>query len=202
MLRTTFFALAAMGLAVASQAATIVTQSSAPTVGMAGHTTWTLTAVSDQGPIAGFDFTGGDNGFFGPMNQVNPAANATVFTDANGFFAFVGADVSQDSQFKFASNSGTVVGAEEGPNTLQAAISFGTANAKVGPLAFVQLAIPGAAAATVDFRGNFTVLAAGGPILEDVAGRVGGDGPIIPEPSTIALAGLALLGFIGYNRRK
>jgi hypothetical protein len=54
---TTVMALAVMVLAGLSQAAVNITQSSVPTVGLAGYHTHTLTANTDDGSqIQGFDF--------------------------------------------------------------------------------------------------------------------------------------------------
>ena len=96
----------------------VITSTGTPTTGLPGYTTWTVNATSDAGPINGIDIT-----FTGAMNQVNPAGNATIFTDANAFFSFVGADVSQDSQILFPSSGILCLGAEEGPELLKAAIT-------------------------------------------------------------------------------
>ena len=58
MIRYTFFALVAWLAAASAQAAITITTMSQATVGMAGFTTYTLTATSDHNPIAGFDFFG------------------------------------------------------------------------------------------------------------------------------------------------
>lgn len=210
MLRTMFFALAALGLAVTSQAAVIITTESSPTVGVEGSTTYKLTATGDQGTkLIGFDFVGdGSLGFTGLMNQVvsPPAITNTTFNDSNPFFSFVGRDVSQDSQFSVSSTAGLAVNASESTQHLRGAFALSPANAALATNVwqFAQLSIPNAGQESIiSYTGNFTVQGAtGDPFLESVSGRVPGDGPIIPEPSTIALAGLALLGFVGYNRRK
>jgi hypothetical protein len=78
---------------------------SEPTPGLPAYYTWTLRAISDQ-PMQGFDFAGdGSNrapharGFFGRMNQVNPAGLATVFSENNPIIIALGGDPKQDSQF-------------------------------------------------------------------------------------------------------
>ena len=77
-----------------------------------------MDATSDSGSINGIDIT-----FAGAMNQVNPTGISTIFTDGKLFFGFVGADVSQDSQFLFHSGDILSIGAEEGPELLKAAIT-------------------------------------------------------------------------------
>jgi hypothetical protein len=88
----------------------VVTATGTPTTDLPGFTTWTLRATTDAGGIQGIDAT-----FTGPMNQVNPAGNASIFEDANLFFGFVGASVDQDSQFHWP--SGDVVVARSGEST-------------------------------------------------------------------------------------
>ncbi len=195
---TRFFAIAAILFAgVAANAATTVSVTETPTPNVPGNVTYTLTAISDAGDISGFDFVGnGTNfGFFGPMNQVNPAGNASVFTDANGFFGFVGADILDDSQFLLASGDGTVVGADETANSLQAAIDVGTVNAISGPFAFAQISAP--IGQEVTFAGTFTVITGSGAILENVSGSLG---VIIPEPTSAALLALGLAGVAARRR--
>ncbi|HEX4414034.1 MAG TPA: hypothetical protein VH107_10435, partial [Lacipirellulaceae bacterium] len=69
-----------------------------PTPGLSGFNTYRITATSDLGNIVGFDFSSSGNyGVTGPMNQLNPYGQATVYKDA--FFAT--ADPLQDSHFLF-----------------------------------------------------------------------------------------------------
>lgn len=203
MLRNTLACSLVLALAAASQAAVIVSSTSAPTVGLAGYTTFTLTATADAGQkIVGFDFVGDgtSKGFFGAMNQVNPfGVLATVYNDNN--IAFGATDTSQDSQFKVASTKGIHLGDAEGPNKLQSAFNYNAAN--IGEAAqswaFAQLAIPNAASGTVQYAGSFTVNNGQADSLVQVQGTVGG--PTIPEPASIALVGLAI-GLVGFTRRK
>ena len=206
MLRTMFFGLAVLGLAATSQAALIITEEASATVNKPGFTTFRLTATSDPGTkIIGFNFVGdGSLGFTGPMNQVTggPITSA-VFNDSNGFFPFIDADVSQDSQFSVAATGNFTVNPSESATSLKGAFNYSVANAAAATnvLQFAQLAIPDAAEATVQYVGDFTVRdAAGAESLVRVQGTV--PGFVIPEPSTFALAGLALVGLIGYSRRK
>ncbi len=86
MLRNTMAVLAVLALAGSSQAAVSITQSSVPTVDLAGFHTYTLTASTDDGSqIQGFDFASQPSyGFFGPMNQVYLAGFSNIFDDIIG----------------------------------------------------------------------------------------------------------------------
>jgi len=158
MLRNTFFTtLAVLSLAASSEAGVIISQSSSPTIGKAGYSTVTLTATTNDGSqIQGFDFASlPAYGFFGSMNQVNPGGNPTIFQDSNSFFSFVGADVTQDSQFKFLSSNLTVPSgfASESATQLRAVFA---ASAPMGTsVPFVQLAIPDALLGTVPMSVRF-----------------------------------------------
>jgi hypothetical protein len=176
-----------------ASAVTIVASTSAPTVGLAGFTTFTLTATSAPGTkLIGFDFAGdgstgpGAKGFFGSMNQVNPAGFATVFNDNNAFFAFVpGSNVSQDSQFRVKSTDGVSVKDAEGPTFLQSAFSYnppGVATA-TNVWQFAQLAIPDAASGTFSFNGTFTVQNAQGNNSLDIVS--GGTFPGLTLPPVV-----------------
>lgn len=163
--------------------------STADTVNLPGFTTYTLSILTEGSEtLRGLDAT-----FTGSMNQVNPAGNATVFTDANGFFPFVGADVSQDSQFLVASSSVLAIGAEEGPGILKAALQQLGDNGLPNPAPLVQIATN----ATVDVPVEFSLafdLGGAEPV------RFAGNLPNIPEPTTCVLAGLALVGAAARRR--
>ena len=138
-------------------------------------------------------FRGVDATFTGAMNQVNPAGNATIFTDANAFFAFVGADVSQDSQFKFASSTLLSIGGQEGPGLLKAAISGLADNGLPAVAPFAQIAAADPAAVQVSLAFD---LGGANPFLS--SGSI--QSYLIPEPTTCVLAGLALVGAAARRR--
>ena len=206
MLRNTFFALTTvLAIAASSQAGVIVTQSAGtPSVNLPGFTNFTLTAASDNGAqIVGFDFASqASYGFFGAMNQVNPAGQPTIFTDNNAFFAFVpGSDVSQDSQFKYLSTTMTIPAGFASESNSQLRALFASAVGLGTSTAFVQLAIPNAGAGTVNYLGQIqTQLGSANPTDNTVSGTVGGGG-VIPEPASLVLVGLAVMGFFGTRRR-
>jgi hypothetical protein len=190
---------AALSVAAFADAGVFITSEGVPTIDLPGFTTWTLTAHSDDGrPIQGFDFARlPEFGFFGPTNQVNPATVPTIFMDNNPFFPFVGANASQDSQFKFFSNTVTVPGgfSSEGPDRLRSIFASPTPLGTSVP--FVQIAIPNSAGrGAVVYRGQIQTV--GGPNVVTDNNVLGGI-PAIPEPATITLLAL-LAGFAGRRR--
>lgn len=199
MLRYLLAVAVGLSLVSVSQAQVYITYDASPTVGLAGYTTWTLKASTYDGrKIVGFDFASQPYygfGFFGPMNQVNPAGVPTIFQDANIFFWYVGADVSQDSQFLFNTSAVVVPAgfASESSRELRAVIysetSLGTTN-----VPFVQVVIPDDS--VVSFHGTVTVSQRGD--FYDVPVR--GIWPI-PEPATFSLVGMACIGLVGMRRR-
>lgn len=189
-----------LGLATFTQASVVITRSDAPTVGLAGFTTVTLTAATDNGSqIHGFDFASQSSyGFFGSMNQVNPAGASTVFQDDGSIFPVP--DLSRDSHFNFVARSLTIPAgfASESNSHLRALFASGTPLGTSVP--FVQLVIPNASAATVNYVGQVTTwLLPAGPVDNDVAGSI----PVpIPEPTSAVLlcAALSSLATLGRNR--
>jgi hypothetical protein len=197
--------LAVLAVAASSQAAVIITQEGVPTDGMPGFTTWTLTASTDGlipgEQIQGFDFASQPAfGFFGAMNQVNPFGLATIFEDNNAAISAT-SHVSRDSQFKFTTSEVTVPAgfSSEGPNQLRSVFAAGAPLGTSVP--FVQLAIPDAILAPVLFAGQVQTVRGTAVVDNSVAGSVPGV-PIIPEPATMMLAGLAAIGLVGLRRRQ
>jgi hypothetical protein len=105
------------------------------TPGIIGYSTFTFSLRADPGE----SFRGVDATFTGPMNQVNPVGTPTIFTDANVFFPFVGADPRQDSQFLFHSSTLLQIGAQESSTRLKAAISGLSDNGLPNPAPFAQI---------------------------------------------------------------
>ncbi len=203
MVRKTLAILAVLAFAATSQAGVIISKTQAPTVGLNGYTTVTLTAATDDGSqIQGFDFASqAQYGFFGSMNQVNPFTLPTIFNDNNTVIPAAGADVSADSQFKFKSSDLTIPAgfAEESASKLRAVFA---ASAPWGTsVAFAQLAIPDAAAGTVNYVGQVQTVVGAAVTNVDVSGAVVTGGGIVPEPACFALLGLACFGYVGFRRR-
>jgi hypothetical protein len=153
------------------------------TVGNAALKTYKFSILTEGGET----FRGVDASFTGAMNQVNPVGQASIFQDANAFFGFVGADVSQDSQFTFASSSLLQIGGAENANLLKAAISGLADNGLANPALFAQIAAGNPANVNVSLAFDL-----GGAQPVSFSGTIASF--LIPEPTTCVLAGLALVG--------
>lgn len=197
MLRKTLMIFAVLALASSSQAGVFITQSSVPTVNLAGYHTYTLTANTDNGSqIQGFDFASTPQfGFFGPMNQINPVGYSWIFEDLNVIQA-LWEYIPQDSHFLFDSSGLTIPAGF----TSESATSLRSVFAKSPPFGtsvpFVQLVIPDAAAAQVAFTGQIQTVVGSAVTNNDVAGIVP-----VPEPAVLSLLGLGGLAF-GFIRRR
>lgn len=112
-------AVIALGVLASQAPAASLLVDSIPTVDLDGYRTYTLSIETfDEESFRGFDAN-----FSGLMNQVNPFGLATIFNDNNVVFPVVGADVSQDSQFLFASGDVLTIGVEESVTSLKGAFS-------------------------------------------------------------------------------
>ena len=153
------------------------------TPGMPGYWTHTLFLQMDPGAtLRGVDAT-----FFGPMNQVNPAGNGTVFTDANVFFPFVGADPRQDSQFLVPSSSVLTIGAAESDTLLRAAISGLADNGLPNPAPIARLVTP--ILGNVDFYLAIDTGASQPTIIRSSLNDF-----LIPEPASAVLSIVLCIG--------
>lgn len=167
---TSLLTLGVLGVATPSHAAVIIQYTGAPTVGLAGYTTYTLTATTDTGSIQGFDFASLPiYGFFGSMNQVNPFTLPTIFTDNNATFPAVSADVSADSQFKFQSGSLTIPAGFASESTSQLRAVFAASSPLGASVPFVQLAISNATG-FFNFAGQIQVVNGASVTNVDVSG--------------------------------
>lgn len=200
MLRNFLFAMLAIGSLTASAIAVVdITPSYSPTPFLPGYITHTLTATVPVGEkLIGFDFvsTNGNYGFFGPINQINPANLPTIFADFGAIDLFPPLDWSQDSHFRVKSTDGIGLLATEDATFLKAAFNYlpaGVANKASNVWEFVQIAH----AAPVEYRGTLTVRnALGVDRLEYISGVL----PAVPEPTTLALVALPLFGGYGWIR--
>ncbi|TWT96896.1 hypothetical protein Pla108_26710 [Botrimarina colliarenosi] len=186
------FILAALLVISASAAsAGTISASAVDTPGLSGYQTVTFSYEEGTGEsFRGFDAT-----FEGVINQINPFTLGTVFTDNNAVIPAAGGLVAQDSQFLFASSQILSIGAQEGPGILKAAVSNLAPLNLPNPVAFAQVVTNAPLTTTVR-----VALDNGTGLDEIYTGTVdffvnGGTDPMIPEPSTAILAGLALVGF-------
>lgn len=202
MLRNIFFAMAAVvGVASASQAAIIgsfeLLEAGKTTNALVypnPFDTWTFSVLSDEGNVTSFDID-----FLGNFLNTNPpttirnlpATNPTVFGfEAPETFALIpqgaapllGASVDTNARLyvSYTTAGGLVIA----PNGVKTPVAF--FSVPVG----TQLSNETMVAGSVGVIGGVRV-----PITF-------GTTPEIPEPSTIALAGLALVGIVGYARRR
>jgi hypothetical protein len=177
-----------------------MTYSSAPTVNLPGYTTYTFTTHVDV-PIAQFDFYGDGStdpatglGFFGPLNQLNPFGQRSVFPSDLVFFVVTGDDRGHDSHFLAGGSCDCVIAppGKEGPNHLQGS---GTLWGPVRP--FAQLVVPDARREPIQFRGKIIIYESANVATEfPVSGTI----PPLPEPTTCVLA-LALCAGVRTRRR-
>ncbi len=173
-------------LAIATTANAAITHSvtSSATAGLAGYTTWDVSFTTDTDLISGFNIVvTADTG--SALNQVNPAGIATIFEDANVFFAFVNMDVSADTQFHYASSTLTIASSSESATDLSGAFTWsgGTNDARMAATVNV-LQICMADGNHAVLSGSISVASQGG-IPIDMAFP---DIPIpLPEPITLSL---------------
>jgi hypothetical protein len=189
------FSLASLPVAASSQADVTISYSGVPTPGLPGYATFTITATSTHSylPISGFDFaTQPSFGFFGPMNQVNPAGQPTIFNDLLCFEC----DLTQDSHFLFQRNQLTIPSgfASESNTTLRAV--FATYPPFGFRVPFVQLVIP--PFATVQAVGYGTP----GQFPHGETYIAFSITNPFPEPSTVSLLVVAAFTGVGFVRRR
>ena len=173
-----------------AHASILVTTTHVPTPGLSGFTTYTVNVSTNVDLLSTIDakFNAAT------MNQVNPFGLATIFTDNNATFSFVGANTQQDSQFLF--NTGTdsllVVGA---PTTAEGSTKLTSAFTGFTPFAskaIAQIVIPTNGSATFDITGV---------TRDNTEYRATGTISAVPEPSTLVLAGLGIAGLLCWRRR-
>ncbi len=188
-----FALVASLVLASNANAGSIVAEVS-DTVGLPGFSTVILSVQSDDGD----SFRGIDATFTGALNQVQAAGFDTPFGNFN---AFIPASAHQDSQFLFlGTETGLLsIGVAETANSLGGAIS-GLANLDTplaNPAPFVRLVVPTGSSIGSDIQVEISG-DLGQPEPFSYAGTL--DGLIVPEPTSLALLGLGLIGFVARRR--
>lgn len=199
-----FFALCALALTALNASAAIVVTGNLvgePTPGAPGFLTYTLTATSDNGPIVGFNFANsGGFGITGQLRQLNPFGGATIFDDVpDAQWSAASMDKRGDTRFLVKASGNIVVGESENASLLSGAWNTLSPGTATNVLTFCQVVLPAdlANGGLGEFNGQFTVAATSGDVLESAVGVIG-----IPEPATIAMAGLGLIGMVGIARRR
>src|SRR5688572_12041311 len=127
-----------------------------PSVGISGFETYHITATSDLGSVVGFDFTDvGSYGIFGPLNQINPKGQETIFNNLNPQFG--PDDPLLDTQFLVSSDDIIAIHTKESSSYLHGAFAFaGDKQYSVGnSVPFLQIATPSSVG--VSLKGAFAI---------------------------------------------
>ncbi|MCA9240813.1 MAG: hypothetical protein KDA37_11460 [Planctomycetales bacterium] len=122
-MKSLFFTLVMLFFTSACSAAIFLRTERTPTVGIPNTSTWTITLVSDDPNEIIFGVSAKITGTLGQVR--GGPITTTPFQDMNGFFDFIGADVSQDSQFLFLASelSPPALSVVDTENELSAAIT-------------------------------------------------------------------------------
>jgi len=161
----------------------------------AGFSTYILSLTSSAGNVASFEglFLDG-NAFEGNLAQQSLGGGTVTSptTDLNGAI-----DVALDSQFLFGSADLLAATAPfESPNSLGGVFTL-NAGARQPTLEFVQIVAPVGEEIAYNFRIGEAIGATANS--QDFSGVLGF---VIPEPTTLALAGLGLCGLLSTRRRR
>jgi hypothetical protein len=168
-----------------------------PTLGLPGFDTYQITATSNLGSVVGVDFVGdGSRGIFGPLNQIQPYGQTTIFPSP----VLTSDNLAEDSQFLVKSNDVLSILTSESGDHLQGAFSFlGDKQLSAGQsLSFAQLTTADPTAVTLngtivtrDALGNYqqeTVNSRLSDILMGAAPQIALLPPILPSPTESAPA--------------
>jgi len=196
-----------LALPVAAQAAPVfltpviaLSVESVPTPGLPGMVTNTLifSALEQGDKIVGFD-----GKFIGPMNQVNPLDQPTVFQDNNVVFGYIGADVWEDSQFLFRTTAADAVNgvlvdrAGESATLLDGRFTLmgGRSNPLAGDtVAIAQLVMPAGVSVLKYIDPASRILIRNKDDVERILWP-------IPEPATLSLLALCGMRLLPRGRR-
>ncbi|MEQ9461728.1 MAG: PEP-CTERM sorting domain-containing protein [Phycisphaeraceae bacterium] len=171
-----------VALAAASSASALSLEvTSAPTTGLAGYSTYTLTLVGDG------EFNAMNASFSGPLNQEVQGLSAQFQND--GLLVFFPALAATDSFFTF-DRPNLLVSATESDTSLEAVFAFDSNRS--APFGLAQLVIADGDTVTA------TILGGVGDGANDVIFE-GSVTEVIPEPASAAL--LALGGLAALRRR-